>query len=102
MLQCLWPQVCGDGFGPPVGSMQEHRPRAFSNVMYTSFSIPILVMGANSTEGNSLMCLLNVLDEGMVSKMSIVTMIIEYVYPMLICHSFKGMFGFQSFLVVRA
>ena len=98
MFKCLWPKVGGDGLGPSVGGMQDHGSGTFCDVADTSLSHPILVMGTDTTEGDGLLSLADIIHEGPIRKATVVAMIMPDVYSMLFDDAFKGMFGIDGFL----
>ena len=98
MFECLWPKVGGDGLGPSVGGMQEHGMGTFGDVANVPLCHPVLVMGTDTTEGDGLPCLADVIHEGMIRKATVVAMTMLDAYGMLFSDTFKGVFGIKGFL----
>ena len=78
--------------------MQQHGSGCLGDVSNCSFSNAILEMGIDSTEGDPLSALLTVLQEQVVSKMTIVTMIMLDANAVLPGKSLKGTLGLNGLL----
>ena len=78
--------------------MQEHGLGTFGDVVNPPLCHPILVMGTDSTEGDGLPCLADVIHEGMIRKATVVAMIMPDVYGMLFSDMFKDKFGINGLL----
>ena len=98
MFESLWPKVGGDGLGPSVGSMQEHGTGTFGDIANTPLCYPILVVGTDTTEGNGLPCLADIIHKGTICKVTIGAMIMPDAYGMLMDDVFESMFGIECFL----
>jgi hypothetical protein len=61
-------------------------------------AMPFLEVGVDPTEGESLPFGTAAVLEGIVYKLSIVAMIVEYAYAVLLGEVFKGLFGFHGLL----
>ena len=94
----IGPEVCIDGLRPSVGGMEEHGACMFSKVSDAPFSNSILVMGTNSTKGDSLACVMDIVHESTFCKTSIVSMIMLDDYSHGGSISFKGLLGLYGFI----
>jgi hypothetical protein len=61
-------------------------------------AMPFLEVGVDPTEGESLPFGTAAVLEGVVCKSSVVTVVVEFAYAMLLGEVFKGLFGFHGLL----
>ena len=87
-----------DGSGPALACMQELLPRTLPEISDGFLCNTILEVGIDPTEGELLSFGTAAVLEGVVCKSSVVAVVVEYVYAVLLGKVFKGLFGFHSLL----
>ena len=84
-------------FRPSVGCVEKRSSCTFGDVADALFGHTILVVCAHTTKCDCLVCSPHIINEGLVSEMAVVTMVVLDAYSMLLGHSFEGRLGFNGF-----
>jgi hypothetical protein len=85
-----------DGSQPSLARVEELFLGTLSEVPNGFLCNAILEVGVDPTEGEPLPFGTAAFLEGVVCKLSIVAVVVEYVYAMLLGEMFKGLFGFHG------
>ncbi len=96
--KCIRPEGQVDGGRPVLARMEELLPCTLSEIPDGFLGNAILEVGIDPTEGESLPFGTAAALEGVVCKSSIVAVVVDYVYAVLLGKVFKGLFGFHSLL----
>ncbi len=91
----IWPKGQVDGSRPLLASMEELLPCTLLKVPDGLFCNAILDVGVDPTEGELLPLCTAAVFEGVVCKLSVVAVVVEYAYAVLLGKVFKGLFGFH-------
>ncbi len=86
------------GCWPSSASMQQLLARALEKVADRAFGYPILEMGIDPAEGESLLCVLAGLHERAVLESAVVAVIVCDLYAVVGGELFEGAFGFDCFV----
>ena len=98
MLDGLWPLVGSYGIGPSMSCMQEGGASVFGDVLNASFGNPVLAVCTDTTEGDYLMCRLDVVHKRFVGEPFIMAMVVKDSHPMLLRQTFECMFRVDRFI----
>ena len=93
--QCIWPEGQVDGGRPALARMEELLPRTLSEVPDGFLCNAVLEVGIDPTKDESLPLCTVAAIEGVVCKLSIVAVVVEYADAVLLGKVFKGLFGFH-------
>jgi hypothetical protein len=93
----IWPKGQVDGGRPLLAHMEELLLCTLSKVPVGLFCNAILEVGVDPTEGESLSLCTAVILEGVVSKLSLVTAVVEDADAVLLGKVFEGLLGFHFF-----
>ncbi len=96
--KCIRPEGQVDGGRPALACIEELLPCALLEIPDGFLGNAILEVGVDPTEGESLPFGTAAALEGIVCKSSIVAVVVEYAYAVLLGKVFKGLFGFHSLL----
>ncbi len=96
--KCIRPEVQVDGGRPALARMEELLPCTLLEIPDGFLGNAILEVGVDPTEGKLLPFGTAAVLEGVVCKLSVVTVVVEYAYAMLLGKLFKGLFGFHGLL----
>jgi hypothetical protein len=96
--KCIRQEGQVDGGRPALARMEELLPCTLLEISDGFLGIAILEVGVDPTEGESLPFGTAAVLEGIVCKLSIVAVVMEYVYAVLLSKVFKGLFGFHGLL----
>ena len=96
--KCIRPEGQVDGGRPALARMEELLPCTLSEIPDGFLGNAILEVGVDPTEGESLPFGSAAVLEGLFCKLSIVAVVVEYVYAVLLGEVFKGLFGFHGLL----
>jgi hypothetical protein len=87
-----------DAGRPALARMEELLPCTLLQNSDGFLGNVILEVGVDPTEGELLPFGTAAVLEGVVCKLSIVAVVVEYAYPVLLGKVFKGLFGFHGLL----
>jgi hypothetical protein len=96
--KCIRPEGQVDGGRPALVHMEELLPCTLLEIPDGFLGNAILEVGIDPTKGESLPFGTAAVLEGVVCKSSIVAVVVEYAYAMLLGKVFKGLFGFHGLL----
>jgi hypothetical protein len=96
--KCIRPEGQVDGSRPALARMEELLPCTLLEIPDGFLGNAILKVGVDPTEGESLPFGTAVVLEGVVCKLSVVAVVVEYAYAVLLGKVFKGSFGFHGLL----
>ncbi len=96
--KCIRPEGQVDGGRPALARMEELIPCTLSEIPDGFLGNAILQVGVDLIEGESLPFGAAAVLEGIVCKLSVVAVVVEYAYAMLLGEVFKGSFGFHGLL----
>jgi hypothetical protein len=96
--KCMRPEGQVDGGRPALACMEELLPCALSEIPDVILGNAILEVGVDPTEGELLPFGTAAALEGIVCKLSIVAVVVEYADVVLLGNVFKGLFGLHGLL----
>ncbi len=96
--KCIRPEGQVDGGRPALARIEELLPCTLSEIPDGFLGNAILEVGVDPTEGESLPFGTAAVLEGVVRKSSVVAVVVEYAYAVLLSKVFKGSFGFHGLL----
>ncbi len=96
--KCIRPEGQVDGGRLALARMEELFPCTLSEIPDGFLGNAMLEVGVDPTEGESLPFGTATVLEGVVCKSSIVAVVVEYAYAVLLGEVFKGLFGFHGLL----
>jgi hypothetical protein len=96
--KCIKPEGQVDGGRPVLVRREELLPCTLSEIPDGFLGNAILEVGIDPTEGELLPFGTAAVLEGVVCKPSVVAVVVEYAYAVLLGEVFKGSFGFHGLL----
>ena len=96
--KCIRPESQVDGSRPALARMEELLPCTLSEIPDGFLGNAILEVGVDPTEGESLPFGTAAVLEAVVRKLSVVAVVVEDAYPVLLGEVFKGLFSFHGLL----
>jgi hypothetical protein len=96
--KCIRPESQVDGGRPALVCMEELFLRTLSEITDGFLGNAIMEVGVDPTEGELLPFGTATVLEGVVCKSSVVTVVVEYLYAVLLGKVFKSLFGFHGLL----
>jgi hypothetical protein len=96
--KCTRPEGQVNGGRPALARMEELLPCTLLEIPDGFLANAILEVGIDPTEGESLPFGTAAVLEGVVCKSSVVAVVVEYAYAVLLGEVFKGLFGFHGLL----
>jgi hypothetical protein len=96
--RCIRPEGQVDDGRPALAVMEELLPCTLLEIPDGFLSNAILEVGVDPTEGESLPFGTAAVLESFVCKSTIVAVVVEYAYAVLLGEVFKGSFGFHGIL----
>jgi hypothetical protein len=96
--KCVWPEGQVEGGRPALAHMEELLPCILSEIPDGFLGNAILEVGVDPTEGELLPFGTAAVLEGIVCKLSVVAVVVEYAYAVLLGEVFKGLFGLHGLL----
>jgi hypothetical protein len=96
--KCIRPEDQVDGGRPALVRMEELLPCTLLEIPDGFLGNAFLEVGVDPTEGESLPFGTAAVLEGVVHKLSVVAVVVEDAYTMLLGKVFKGLFGFHGLL----
>ncbi len=96
--KCIRPESQVDGSRSALACMEELLPRTLSEISDGFLGNAIMEVGVDPTEGELLPFGNAAVLEGIVCKSSVVTVVVEYAYAVLLGEVFKGLLGFRGLL----
>ena len=99
---CIWPQMYCDHAGPFVGHIYQGSSCVLLNVANFPLCHSVLKMYVYTTVSNYLPFLGTMVNEAIISKMAIISMIVGNPYSPLQCKSLKSLLGTDSLITSDA
>ncbi len=96
--KCIRPEGQVDGGRSALARMEELLPCTLSEISDSFLGNAILEVGVDPTKSESLPFGTAAVLEGVVCKLSVVAVVVEYAHTMLLGEVFKGLFGFHGLL----